>query len=134
MTTQYYPMFQDKQNGVYLILTVHASAPCAGNTSDTVHITFDLCTGIDKITSREMIIRIQPNPSNGVVNLSIENLAQTAELNITDLEGRVVFRQNYLNPGPVLNDQLNLTSLPKGTYILKVNTETRNKIEKLVIQ
>lgn len=134
LVTQYHPWTQDKANGVYLVLMVHARTPCHGLYNDTVHIMFDPCVGIDT-KSKDLAITVQPNPSNGTFTLNINNLGnQTADVSITDLQGRSVYQQNYLNPGNTLTDHINLSFLPKGSYILKVKTEARNHVEKIIIQ
>jgi hypothetical protein len=135
LVTQYHPWTQDKANGVYLILTTHARTPCHGLYSDTTHIAFSPCTGIGVTASADLGISIQPNPSDGFFTLKIANLGnQDAALSITDIQGRSVYTHTYQNSGNTLMDHLNLSFLPKGSYFLKVTTETRNHIEKIIIQ
>jgi hypothetical protein len=135
LVTQYHPWTQDKANGVYLILMAHASLPCHGVVSDTMHVVFSPCTGINNPASKDLVISIQPNPSNGTFNLNIDNLGnQSADVTITDLQGHSVYHQDYLSPGNSIRDHINLSFLSQGSYILKVKTETRNHVEKIIIQ
>lgn len=135
MVTQYHPMAGDKANGVDLVLTLHALQPCHGNVSDTIHITFDPCTGVNDPLAKDLNIRVQPNPSNGIFDLLIDNLGnQSVEVVLTDLQGHSVFTHVYQTAGNKLSDHMNLSYLPKGSYILKIKTATRNQIEKIIIQ
>jgi len=135
MVTQYHPMTHDKDFGVKLVLTVHAVSPCSGLVNDTVHIMFDPCTGVNDPLAKELAIDIQPNPSNGTFNLNIDNLGnQTADVVVTDLQGHPVYHQVYTSAGSSVQDHMDLSFLPKGSYIMKVKTDTRNKIEKIIIQ
>ncbi|MCX6286158.1 MAG: T9SS type A sorting domain-containing protein [Bacteroidetes bacterium] len=135
MVTQYHPMTDDKNNGVQLVLTVHAMLPCHGLAYDTVHIMFDPCTGVNDPLARDLSITVQPNPSNGTFNLNIDNLGnQTADVVVTDIQGHSVYNKVYQSAGNSLQDHIDLSFLPKGSYIMKVKTDTRNKIEKIIIQ
>ncbi|MCX6282830.1 MAG: T9SS type A sorting domain-containing protein [Bacteroidetes bacterium] len=135
MVTQYHPMTDDKLNGVKLYLTVHAKPPCSGLVVDTVHILFDPCTGLNDPLTRDLNINVKPNPSNGTFNLIIDNLGkQSADVVVTDLQGHPVYHQVYKPAGNNLQEHLDLSFLPKGSYIMKVQTDTRSKIEKIIIQ
>ncbi len=135
LVTQYHPMTEDKLNGVKLYLTLHAQAPCTGLAVDTVRIMFDPCTGLNDPLTRDLNINVQPNPSNGTFNLIIDNLGkQSADVMVTDLQGRSVYHQVYKPAGNSIQDHLDLSFLPKGSYIMKVQTDTRSKIEKIIIQ
>jgi len=133
LVTQYFPMTQDKLNGVDLILVAHSPLPCSGVTYDTVHIFFDECTGVSAI-SKDFTVSIQPNPSKGSINLQMSDLGnQTVNIDITDLSGREFYRKTYTNPGNNVKDHLNLT-IPAGLYLLKIKTNTFARTEKLIIQ
>ena len=133
LVTQYFPMTQDKLNGVDLILVAHSPLPCSGVTYDTVHIFFDECTGVSAI-SKDFTVSIQPNPSKGSINLQMSDLGnQTVNIDITDLSGREFYRKTYTNPGNNVKDHLNLT-IPAGLYLLKIKTNTFTRTEKLIIQ
>ena len=135
MVTQYYPMASDKANGVALVLQVLALQPCHGVVGDTVFIKFDPCTGVLDQQAGDLSIDVQPNPSNGTFDLNIDNLLnQTADVVVTDLQGHSVYHQAFQAAGNSLKDRLNLSFLPKGSYILKVKTDTRSKIGKIIIQ
>jgi len=130
---QYFPWTQDKSNGVDLILVAHSPLPCSGITYDTVHISFDACTGVNTV-SKDFTLSIHPNPSKGSVDLWMSNMGnQTVNMNITDLTGRELFRKTYTNPGNEVKDHLDL-SIPAGTYFLNIRTGTHARTEKLIIQ
>jgi len=133
--TNYHPMALDKQNGVKLIFTVHSMLPCHGLVNDTVNILFDPCTGVNAPLARNLNVIVQPNPSNGIFDLTVEYLGnQAADVTLCDLTGKSVFHQVYQSSGGNLRDHLDLSNLPKGSYIMKVKTETRNQIQKVIIQ
>jgi hypothetical protein len=133
LVTQYIPWTNDKLYGVDLILAAHSPLPCSGVTYDTVHISFDECTGVNTL-SKDFTVSIQPNPSKGSIDLRMSKPGdQTVTINITDLLGRELFRKTYTDPGNEVKDHLNL-SIPAGTYLLNIKTNTVARTEKIIIQ
>jgi len=133
LVTQYFPWTQDKLNGVDLILAARSISPCSGVTYDTVHISFDECTGINTIP-KDFTVSIQPNPSKGSIDLLMSNPGnQTVNIDITDLSGRELYRKTYTGPGNVVKDHLDL-SIPAGIYFLNIKTNKIARTEKIIIQ
>jgi len=86
-------------------------------------------TGISGL-QKEIALSIFPNPTNGLftVNLSEKNLLVT--LAIFNVIGKRIWLEDLL-PG---NNYIDLSTLPKGIYILSFNSENSNSIKKLVIE
>ena len=100
---------------------------------DTVHISFDECTGVNAI-SQDFTVSIRPNPSKGSIDLRMINPGtETVNIDITDLTGREIFRKTYPNPGNYVKDHLNL-SIPGGIYLMHIKTKTVARTEKIIIQ
>lgn len=76
---------------------------------------------------------ITPNPSNGIVQIKTESEGDSYSINVTDLHGRQVFMSNYLTEK---NTLLNLSSLSKGVYVVRIFNKNSQKqyIRKLIIQ
>jgi len=75
---------------------------------------------------------IYPNPSNGILNLQFSEMsAESYNISIMDVTGRVVFVQNDLN-----NDNyiLDLSNTANGTYMLLVSAGTANSIKRIVLK
>ena len=134
IVTQYHPMELDKQNGVRLFLQIHPMAPCHGLKGDTVMIHFDPCTGISSPQAGNPEIGIQPNPSNGVFELSVHNCGNMmADVSVSDLLGHVVFHKGYEATGTIVKQQLDLSSLPEGSYLMTVKTVNGSQVKKIFI-
>ena len=78
-------------------------------------------------------VSITPNPSSGLIQLDLSELATTEALNIRlfNLSGQLI--QTTSTNGKALV-QLNLTDLPKGLYILKLDNETIRIQRKIIIE
>jgi hypothetical protein len=74
---------------------------------------------------------VYPNPSNGQVNLHIDQYVGEVTIQIIDLSGRVVFKlknEEFTNL-----KTLDLSRLPKGVYILKANGDDLDFSEKIIL-
>ncbi len=87
------------------------------------------CDTIGKVQSTD--IAIYPNPSSGQVQLYIPYAMGTAiQVQLIDMLGQVILKKDY-----TLNSKqevlVNLSQLAKGTYILKVTSNTKEYIRKI---
>jgi hypothetical protein len=71
---------------------------------------------------------IVPNPANKWFSISMAS-AQKAELKIFDINGRMVSQVSELKK----DQKIDISSIPKGVYFVKLTIKGRSKTEKLVI-
>jgi len=80
-------------------------------------------TGTEDI-NEDIAVSVFPNPaSNNVfVDLALENVSDNVNLQVVDIQGRVVMTQNFTN---VKTDklQLNVANLNIGVYVINIRTE-----------
>ena len=69
---------------------------------------------------------IYPNPTKSILN--IEN-AENSMIEIYDLLGRVVLSKNNIS----LNEQLNVSTLSTGTYLIKISNENKVITDKFIV-
>jgi len=76
-------------------------------------------------------ILIYPNPSQDVIYINYEDMEKT-DVTIYDLSGKEVLHQNFANNN---NIKLNVSSLKRGTYILKIKAnEAQSKTQVIVLE
>ena len=70
---------------------------------------------------------ISPNPGSGIYNLSLENLnSENIILKVYDISGKLIYINEYKNPGDNFETTLNLSLFADGIY--HVNLKTENTI------
>ncbi|HEU0137445.1 MAG TPA: T9SS-dependent M36 family metallopeptidase [Flavobacterium sp.] len=79
----------------------------------------------------EDMIRVYPNPSNGMVTVRINQFSGKVNLQVVDINGRIVYKA--LNSDFNIEQTLNLSHLQSGMYILKLDGEALNYTHKLII-
>ncbi len=86
----------------------------------------ELYTAVDNNIQSPVGVNAFPNPSNGFINLDVEN---AKEVVVFDQGGRFLKKDKLIN-GKTL---LDLSALPNGIYFLKFKLETGIQLQKIVI-
>ena len=131
----YSPGAADKNNGgVDLTLKAFPIAPCATPVTDVVHITLTFGVGIGETSQEPFGIKVTPNPTSGILNLHISGIQnQDAQVTISDIQGKPVY-QELVAKGKNSDRKIDLSSQPKGVYLIKVKGDHDTKTEKLVLE
>jgi hypothetical protein len=90
-------------------------------------------TGVNIQQSDALII--SPNPVEGGSAIVTIDLTAASQLNIVVINylGKVVYQKNFgVCPAGKTNQVIDLTSLPKGSYIIRAQTANGNKTTKLI--
>ena len=79
----------------------------------------------------ELSFEVYPNPSSGIINLKLNNSTDDkAAIKIFDVSGRLVI-EDKVSTG---SQTLDLSALPKGNYVLKVQIGKTEQVEKIVLR
>ncbi len=116
--------------------TVTTTDACALTDSETVLITV-IGVGVKNVVTGATDIRLIPNPNKGT--FSVSGTFATAEedvvLEVTDMLGQVIYRNNAKVDNGVINAQVQLTNtLANGMYIMNVRSGNENKVFHFVIE
>ena len=80
----------------------------------------------------EDLFRVYPNPTNGMINVRINNYVGIANLSLADINGRIVYQVNDNNFN--IEKAIDLGNLQSGMYILKVTADNFNFTEKIILK
>ncbi|MEO8515407.1 MAG: T9SS-dependent M36 family metallopeptidase [Flavobacterium sp.] len=90
------------------------------------------CTtlGVNYFENEDMI-KIYPNPSNGEINIKINQFTGKVNLQVVDLNGRLVYSLN--NTDFNVEKTINLNHLQSGMYIVKIDGSELNYTKKIIL-
>jgi len=73
----------------------------------------------------EQKITVFPNPTKGELTIDISNFAEGSKgfILVSDMQGRILFKNKNINS----SNNLNLSSVAKGNYILKIGLNNISK-------
>lgn len=96
--------------------------------SDTIIITIDESNFVNNLKKNS--IKVYPNPSRDFINIEFDNQFDSSLLiEIYTINGIIVYRNNIDRDS--LYEQIDISNLPKGIYLLSI--KTKGKIEKIKI-
>jgi len=91
-------------------------------------------TGIVQYTNVNANIALYPNPSTGMVNLSISNLSDTkVQISISNILGEVVYNTQEAVSNNALNKTIDLQNMANGAYFMKVIAGGKSYSNKIII-
>ncbi len=131
-STDQNPVYTYASNGVYMVTLTVQNGLCP-----TAVITQTIVVGpagIETLAEETGMI-IFPNPTLGAIDLVFQSPSNMAQIEIIDLLGKIVYDNTVTNSvGSIFNIKLNLESLAKGTYQVKVLTNDMIKLHRFVKQ
>ncbi|MFN4298202.1 MAG: fibronectin type III domain-containing protein [Thermaurantimonas sp.] len=128
-SSQLNPTFTFPQNGVYPVC-LKAFNNCGSATKcDTLKFSI----GINESLLAETL-KLYPNPNNGVFELTFSDDLDKLPVRIYDIKGVKIFEQTLTSANGQFSHTFDLSRLPKGVYMLKVNTSAGDLARRLVIQ
>lgn len=92
-------------------------------------IAFSYDSTLSVENEKELVFSIYPNPAKSTVNVS-SNLEQATHLSVYDLTGKQVL-SNTISFG---NNNINISSLSSGVYVMRVSTPAQTVTKKLIIK
>jgi hypothetical protein len=103
---------------------------CTASVVTTIFVTMSVATEENEIKIR---VTIFPNPSTGLLNLHAEGSNGPARLEVLNVFGQVVDSRS-LQIDPVFRSELDLSSLPKGAYLIRFQGDTQTVVRSISIQ
>ena len=86
-------------------------------------------------SSIDLISKVYPNPSNKKIFLEAENIDEhIINITILNLNGEIVMKKDIASEGRVLKDNLDISKLSKGMYIINIQIGDTVLFDKFVKQ
>ena len=79
-------------------------------------------------------VRLFPNPANDVLKIQIETvMPESIQLILSDVLGRTVYTSEATPPKQQYRKEIDISSLSKGVYFLKISTSNGSVMRKVVV-
>ncbi|MFA7081693.1 MAG: T9SS type A sorting domain-containing protein [Bacteroidales bacterium] len=86
--------------------------------------------GLNDLRETSPIISLYPNPTSSKANIEIKGLSTKAEIQLIDIQGRIL-KSYTLNPNSTTLE-MDLRDLSKGLYNVRIDTKTNTIIKKII--
>lgn len=99
-------------------------------TTLTIHPVVCKTVGLNELTDPEA--SVHPNPAGGIVNISTWRSSEKINLEIFTMTGKQAYARAF--PGSITNFNIDLSTLPKGMYMIRISDSKRRHSQKLVME
>lgn len=130
-TTQSSPLFDNLLPGAYEVLVISADSIC--DYAETVELSFT--TGIHEVNGQSVEVKIQPNPTSGVFEVTISNLSikeALLDFEIYDINGKLIQRRTVGKFNKDYKGTFSLYDYPNGNYFLRLINKEVNILERII--
>jgi hypothetical protein len=97
---------------------------------DTLSFTTLAPVGVDTANANEFVI--YPNPATDIATVKVEGLNASAKVTVTDINGKLI-QTLIINAGND-NVELDVAGYADGTYLVRVVSDSINRVEKLIVK
>jgi uncharacterized protein YjdB len=114
--------------------TVTRLGTCQLTTYNWIYVPHNV--GVHTIYGNDINVSVLPNPNKGEFSVRGTlgtTLDQDVSLELTDMTGRLVFRDNVVATAGHINAQVRLSSIASGMYLLNVRSQSANKVFHVVV-
>jgi hypothetical protein len=113
-----------------LNIRVTATDTAGASASTNFKITVNNPVSTDQINGQHDAIKIFPNPTSGLINISLNSLSgETATAEVYNLQGKVIRTNTFKK-----SIHMDMADSPKGIYILKLLFDDEITVRKICIQ
>jgi len=117
-------------NGTYYVEVTDSNGCMA---SDTAEVIF-WPSGIGTIGS-ESSVNLYPNPTSGVLNIELTGVkGQNIELNVLNVQGKVLKQERLSNLADEHNEQLDLSGMAKGLYFVELKNDEGSVVQRVTVK
>ncbi len=117
-----------------LSVTVTNQNGCSSSSSIRIIFNFEACTGISDM-EKDKFFLIYPNPTNGMLTIEIKDQKKPLRGMVCNTLGSVL-KEFVIKPDKDGHEsrEIDLSSLPKGLYVIKIINDSIVHTEKLLIE
>ncbi len=101
-----------------------------GNCSDTTNCKHVTISGIKEIEMNRSQLHVFPNPTDGIIVVSLSEPIVKSTLEIANTLGQIIYSKKWLGKSM----DINMSNFPKGIYFITLHSPNENFIKKLVLQ
>lgn len=106
--------------------TVFVSGDCGDVTSEAANLS--ISTSIEELS--DFGIKVYPNPSQGIFNISYGENNQEVDVIIYNLEGKVVYQAKHNSSANIVE----MSDKSKGMYIIRFNFDNKSVVSNIVLK
>ncbi|MFI5222074.1 MAG: T9SS type A sorting domain-containing protein [Bacteroidia bacterium] len=118
--------------GTRKINVIESQNNCASDTASKT-VTVNVVIGLNEKNIFDHL-NIYPNPTTGLLNIEFETSEKNIELEVFDVIGKSVLKNNLQHSGGLFQHFINMTSLNHGIYFVKISAGEKSITVKVAVK
>lgn len=114
-------------------LTVKGQNSCGDGSISAVYPINISTVGINE-NFNAINCQIYPNPTSGLITVTINGISGSMDLQIIDIVGKLIYGEKLTLKNQAIIKNLDLSAYPKDIYLIKLSNKNTSKVEKLIIK
>ncbi len=104
-----------------------------GTTTETYSVNFTVATSVFDL-SFERSINLYPNPTNGIINISFDNVINTKwQIEVFNSIGSLVYTEELSKIDKTIH-KVDLGNFSRGMYFIKISTNTESCVKNIILK
>lgn len=128
--TVFYPALAG--TGTFTITYTHTDNLSGCIDSGTSQIAVNACTGIEENVLANGVT-VFPNPNNGSFYISTNSDISSLSIEVSDMQGRIIFTSQEINMNSGIANQINLSNVDSGLYFVKMKTANEQHVQRISV-
>ena len=114
------------------------SAGTINNSNGTLSVKAISCSregeaGTEELSVTDVQFTVFPNPSDGEITIALSNHSTSVmDVLIADLSGKTIFEKTVKTARQEHSETLNISTLPKGIYLMRITTGNKEFTRKII--
>lgn len=100
---------------------------------DVKTVTETICCDTNLKSLKISKVKVYPNPSDGNFSVSFKGKDSSYDIKLMDVTGNIVYNNTLNATGKSINEQISLSNISQGDYILFIEKDGKMHQEKVVI-
>lgn len=89
--------------------------------------------GLKSPDAMKSLIKISPNPSTGWITIQATGLRGIVQMDVLNARGSVLYRQKFGRPGEYFYQEIDLSTAPKGIYLIRLNNQQGSFVRRIMV-
>jgi hypothetical protein len=115
------------------LISVQGMNSCGAGTGSSMEINVKTCAGNPE-TEMNSHIQIYPNPTDQILNVTIRGMEKNLELSLLNVDGKMLYQRSWECISPEFHEQIDVSGLSKGIYLMKILNNDRVYFEKVILR
>jgi len=98
--------------------------------SSSIEVNVNDCTTLESVLEN---FKAFPNPTENTLNVALPPLSRKIRMSLVSIDGKIIYNKDVASKDTGLVTQIDVSSIPKGVYFLRIQNEILSETKKIIV-